>query len=70
MVGGERQLLTPAEIKTALAVDQWHTLTVEHRGHDIKVLVDGKILFEGSDKTYANEGKIGVWIKADSMTLL
>ena len=32
------------------------------------MLVDGKIVFEGSDKTYANEGKIGAWIKADSIT--
>ena len=68
VINGERQLLTPSEIKTTLAEKQWHTLTVEHRGDDIKVLVDGKRVFAGSDKTYADAGKIGVWIKADSMT--
>ena len=68
VVNGERQLLTPSEIKTTLAPNQWHTLTVEHRGDDIKVLVGGKTVFTGSDKTYAKDGKIGVWTKADSMT--
>jgi 3-keto-disaccharide hydrolase len=68
VVNGERQLLTPSEIKATLAEKQWHTLTVEHRGDDIKVLVDGKRVFAGSDKTYVDPGKIGVWIKADSMT--
>lgn len=68
VVGGERQLLTPSEIKTTLAANQWHTLTVEHLGNDIKVSVNGKIVFTGSDKTYPNVGKVGVWIKADSLT--
>ena len=68
VVKGERQLLTPSEIKVALPANQWHTLTVEHRGNDIKVLVDGKGVFAGSDTTYASGGRIGVWTKADSMT--
>lgn len=68
VVNGERQLLTPSEIKTTLAPKQWHTLIVEHRGDAIKVLVDGKTVYTGNDKTYAKEGKFGVWTKADSMT--
>lgn len=68
VVSGERQLLTPSEIKTTLAASQWHTLTVEHLGNDITVSVGGKIVFTGSDMTYPNAGMVGVWIKADSLT--
>lgn len=68
VVGGERQLLTPSEIKITLTANQWHTLIVEHLGDDIKVSVGGKIVFTGSDKTYPNAGTVGVWIKADSLT--
>jgi hypothetical protein len=67
VVKGERQLMTPREIKIALAAKTWHTLTVEHRGEDIKVFVGKKKVFEGKDKTYP-EGMIGVWTKADSLT--
>lgn len=68
VLSGERQLMTPSEIKITLAADQWHTLAVEHRGEDIKVFVDSRKVFEGKDKTYTAAGKFGVWIKADSLT--
>jgi hypothetical protein len=68
VVKGERQLLTPHEIKVALAAKTWHTLVVEHRGEDIRVFVGGKSVFEGKDRTYAEAGRIGVWVKADSLT--
>jgi hypothetical protein len=68
VVNGERQLMTPREINIALAPKAWHTLTVEHRGDDIKVFVGKEMVFEGKDKTYTDAGRIGVWIKADSLT--
>ncbi|MFZ2653018.1 MAG: family 16 glycoside hydrolase [Burkholderiaceae bacterium] len=68
VVNGERQLMTPSEIKARLPADQWHTLTVEHRGEHIKVFVDGHKLFDGRDSTYPKAGKLGVWVKADSLT--
>jgi hypothetical protein len=68
VVKGERQLLTPHEIKVALAAKTWHTLVVEHRGEDIRVFVGEKSVFEGKDRTYAEAGRIGVWVKADSLT--
>ena len=68
VVSGERQLLTPHEIKIALTAQDWHTLTVEHRGEDIKVSVGKQRVFEGKDRTYTEAGRIGVWIKADSLT--
>ena len=68
VVRGERHLMTPREIKITLAPQNWHTLTVEHRGEDIKVFVGGKRIFEGKDRTYTEAGRIGVWVKADSLT--
>jgi hypothetical protein len=68
VVKGERQLLMPHETKVALAAKTWHTLVVEHRGEDIRVFVGGKSVFEGKDRTYAEAGRIGVWVKADSLT--
>ena len=68
VVKGERELMPPREIKIQLAANTWHTLTVEHRGEDIKVFVAKEKVFEGKDKTYSDAGRIGLWIKADSLT--
>ena len=68
VVKGERQLLTANEIPLKLETQQWHMLIVEHRGEAIKVTVAGNTAFEGRDTTYTNAGRIGVWIKADSLT--
>jgi hypothetical protein len=68
VVKGERELLTANEIPVKIDVTKWQTLVVEHRGDALKVTVGGKTVFEGKDKTYAEAGKIGVWIKADSVT--
>jgi len=68
VVKGERQLMTPSEIKITLPAKAWHTLTVEHRGEDIKVFVGKEKVFEGKDKAYTAAGRTGVWIKADSLT--
>jgi hypothetical protein len=68
VVNGERQLLTPRELPITLPAKTWHTLTVEHRGEHIKVFLGPQQVFEGRDPTYTKAGRIGVWIKADSLT--
>ena len=68
VVKGERQLMTPSEIKVTLPAKAWHTLTVEHRGENIKVFVGKEKVFEGKDNAYTDAGRAGVWIKADSLT--
>ena len=68
VVSGERQLMTPLETRVTLTAQNWHTLTVEHRGEHIEVFMGSDRVFEGKDKTYTEAGKIGVWIKADSLT--
>ena len=52
-----------------VAPAQWHTLRVEFQGPHFKVSLDGKHLFDVEDGTFADAGKIGVWTKADSVTI-
>ena len=47
---------------------EWHTLKIAHKGAEIAVFLDGEKLFEAKDETFAEAGKIGVWIKSDSLT--
>jgi hypothetical protein len=49
--------------------DQWHTLRVEFSGMKFTAFFDGKQLFEVEDGTFIDAGKVGVWTKADSVTL-
>ena len=43
-------------------------LRVEFAGNHFKLTFDGKHLFDG-DTTFTEAGKVGVWTKADSVTL-
>jgi hypothetical protein len=52
-----------------VASGQWHTLRVEFAGNKFTVLFNGKQLFEAEDDTFKDAGKVGVWTKADSVTL-
>ncbi len=56
-------------VKEKVASGQWHTLRVEFQGSHFKLLFDGKALFEVEDTTFTDVGKVGVWTKADSVTL-
>ena len=56
-------------VKEKVAPAQWHTLRVEFQGSRFKVIFDGKHLFSAEDNTFTESGKIGVWTKADSVTL-
>jgi hypothetical protein len=46
----------------------WHDLRVEARGDRFSVFWDGQNVINASDKTFSEEGKIGLWTKADSVT--
>jgi len=56
-------------VKERVAPAQWHTLRVEFKAHQFKVIFDGKHLFDVEDSTIDDAGKVGVWTKADSVTL-
>ncbi len=56
-----------AEASTPISSGQWHTLTVVAVGNSIFGYLDGKLLVNIKDSTY-EEGKVGLWTKADSVT--
>jgi hypothetical protein len=56
-------------VKTPVTPAQWHTLRVEFERAHFKVIFDGKPLFEVEDSTFAESGLVGLWTKADSVTL-
>jgi len=47
----------------------WHTLRAEFSGKKIRVIFDGKPYIELDDEHIAGAGLVGVWTKADSVTL-
>jgi len=47
----------------------WHTLRVEFAGRQIRVLLDGKLYIEAEDGHIKEAGAVGLWTKADSVTL-
>jgi hypothetical protein len=49
--------------------NSWHTLRVEFSAKKIRVVLDGKIYIEMDDDHISGAGAVGVWTKADSVTL-
>lgn len=66
-VKGSRQAFK--DVNTRVASNQWHTLRVDFVGNNFKVSFDGKIVIEATDDTFKEGGAVGVWTKADSVTL-
>jgi hypothetical protein len=56
-------------LDTKVPKGKWSTLRVEFRGNLFAVAFNGKNLFEVEDDTIKDEGAVGVWTKADSVTL-
>ena len=52
-----------------VAPNQWHTLRVDFQGTHFTVTLDGKNAIDWDDQTFKDAGKVGVWTKADSVTL-
>ena len=55
--------------KMQVASGAWHTLRVDFSGNRFTVTFDGKKSLEWDDNTFKDAGKVGVWTKADSVTL-
>ncbi|MCU1233431.1 MAG: hypothetical protein JWP63_1398 [Candidatus Solibacter sp.] len=66
-VNGRRTEKKRAEMK--VASNAWHTLRVDFQGNHFTVILDGKKAIEWDDATFKDAGKVGVWTKADSVTL-
>jgi hypothetical protein len=56
-------------ISAPVPADTWHSLRVDFKGSIFKVSFNGKQVFEVEDSTFTDAGKIGLWTKADSVTL-
>jgi len=61
--------ITIKYVDAPVAKSQWHTLRVEFAGKRIRVALDGKVYIEADDEHIAGSGRVGVWTKADSVTL-
>jgi len=56
-------------VDTRVPKGKWSTLRVEFKGRLFTVQFNGKSLFEVEDDTFNDAGAVGVWTKADSVTL-
>jgi hypothetical protein len=54
---------------TKVASNSWHTLRVDFQDNHFIVTFDGKKAIEWDDNTFKDAGNVGVWTKADSITL-
>jgi hypothetical protein len=55
--------------KVPVPANQWNTLKVEFAGSRFKVLFNSNDLFDVEDTTFSDLGMMGLWTKADSVTL-
>jgi hypothetical protein len=56
-------------VNVPVPAQQWNRLRVEFKGNRFKVLYNGKPSFEVEDATFRDAGMVGLWTKADSVTL-
>jgi hypothetical protein len=66
-IKGKRVSFKNTDTKVASGV--WHTLRVDFVGNKFTVTFDGNKVIEATDDSFADSGKVGVWTKADSVTL-
>lgn len=66
-IKGKRVSFKSVNAKVASGV--WHTLRVDFAGNKFTVTFDGKKTIEATDDSFSEAGKVGVWTKADSVTL-
>jgi hypothetical protein len=66
-INGRRTEKKRANVK--VPANQWHTLRVEFEGNHFTVALDGHKAIEWDDDTFKDAGKVGLWTKADSVTL-
>jgi len=56
-------------VDTDVPTGRWSSLRVTFEGNLFTVYYQGEKLFEVQDDTFAGPGAVGVWTKADSVTL-
>ena len=66
-IGGKRVAFKSVNTKVASGV--WHTLRADFYSSHFTVTFDGTKVIEADDASFSDAGKVGVWTKADSVTL-
>jgi len=66
IVNGKRSTIASARV-TEPSLGAWHSIRVVATGAKIQGYLDGTLLLEHQDKTFA-AGWVGLWTKADSVT--
>jgi hypothetical protein len=56
-------------IDVSVPADTWHCLRIDFKASRFRVSFNGKQLFEVEDSTFTDAGQVGLWTKADSVTL-
>jgi hypothetical protein len=67
VVDGSRKQF--AGVNAKVTSGEWHTLRLVANGSHFEVFFDGKSLFTAADDTLKDAGRVGLWTKADSVTL-
>lgn len=57
-----------AGVDTQVLRDRWQVLGLRVEGERLAVSLDGRELFTAADRTFAGQGRVGLWTKADSLT--
>jgi len=66
IVNGKRSTIASARV-TEPKLGTWHTIRVAATGGKIQAYLDGVLLLDHQDRTFA-DGWVGLWTKADSVT--
>jgi hypothetical protein len=66
-INGRRTEKKRANMK--VLTNQWHALRVDFQGGHFTVSLNGQKALDWDDETFKDAGKVGVWTKADSVTL-
>jgi hypothetical protein len=64
---GKRIQLDSADVD--VPAGRWHELRVEHEGDRVRCYLNDRMFLDVTDATIPNGGRIGLWTKADAVTL-
>src|SRR5436305_9013 len=56
-------------VSVPVPANTWHSLRIDFKGAHFTASLNGKQMFEVEDSTFTDGGKVGLWTKADSVTL-
>ncbi len=67
VVNGKRILLKSANFN--IETGKWYSLKIVMSENNIKCFFNGELKLEADDNTFVKAGKIGLWTKADAVTM-